>query len=275
MAADPNSAEGIALLADRLFEAERARRPVPPLTNEFPGLSLVAAYRIQQANIDRRIAAGDSLAGHKIGLTSKAMQEKFGVDVPDYGHLLESMWLPAGQPLDLGQLIDPQIEVEPAFVLGRDLAGPGLTIPDVLAATEFITVCFEVIDSRIIDWQIKLQDTVADNGSSARFVLGETKLSPDKPGLEDLHTELSLDGQVVATGSTGAILGHPANGIVWLGNTLAEYGVTLEAGHVVLPGTCIRSFRVGRVASAGARIAELGEVRLDFRGRPAVSSSES
>jgi 2-keto-4-pentenoate hydratase len=257
-------------LANALFEAERTRVPIEPLTSASAELDLDSAYRIQRFNVERRLQGGDALVGHKIGLTSKPMQEKFGVDIPDYGHLLRSMHLDAGEVLDMGELIDPQIEVEPAFVLGRDLAGPGLTIEDVMAATDYITTCFEIIDSRIIDWQIRLPDTVADNGSSSRFILGAERHRPSHEALQDLETVLDLDGQVVETGNTNAILGHPANGIVWLGNTLAEYGIVLEAGHIVLPGTCIRCHRIGGHSTARAGIERLGEIELKLTGAPSV-----
>jgi 2-oxopent-4-enoate hydratase len=262
-------------LAAELYRAERDCRPIRPLTERHPGLSLAEAYRIQQINIDRRLARGERIIGHKIGLTARAMQVKFGVDEPDYGHLLDTMWLDGHRALDMGELIDPQIEVEPAFVLGADLAGPGVTIDDVLAATDYISVCFEVIDSRIVDWRIVLQDTVADNGSSARVVLGAERMSPLELRLEDMETELEIDGRVVETGNTGAILDHPANGVAWLANAVARFGVVLKAGHVVLPGTCTRSCRINGHREAKGRIAGLGEVRLALAGQPFARTTEN
>ena len=258
--------------ADLLFESEVKRRPVPPLTETHPQLTLESAYRIQRLNIERRTRAGETIIGHKIGLTGKPMQEKFGVSEPDYGHLLNTMQLDAEAPLDLGSLIDPQIEVEPAFVLGRELRGPGLTVEDVIDATEYIVACYEIIDSRIIDWRIKLQDTVADNGSSARFILGRKKVKPGDLALDNLATELELDGENVAKGNTRAILGHPAMGIAWLGNSISGFGVTLEEGHVVLPGTCIRSFRLAGHQQARGSIEGLGGVSIEIIGTPYVSN---
>jgi len=262
----------VELLADRLFEAERQRRPIAPLTDEFPDLSLHDAYRIQRLNIERRMAAGETVTGHKVGLTSRAMQEMFNVSEPDYGHLLDTMFHTAATPLDLGELIDPQIEVEPAFVLGKPLAGPDLTADDVLDATEYICVCFEVIDSRIINWRIKLQDTVADNGSSARVVLGREKILPRTLALDNLETVLEIDDAVVETGSTGAILGHPASGVAWLANKFAEFDITFGPGHVVLPGTCTRSMRIGGRRHVTGRIQGLGEVVLQLTGEPAIAN---
>jgi len=258
-------------LASSLYRAEASRRPIPPLTESHPELSLDQAYRVQRRNIERRVAAGEKIVGHKIGLTGEPMQKKFGVSEPDYGHLMDTMQLAVDAPIDLGPLIDPQIEVEPAFVLGRDLAGPGLTIEDVIAATDHVVACYEIIDSRIIDWNIKLQDTVADNGSSARFVLGTEKVLPGDLALDDLATELQLDGDVMDKGNTRAILGHPARGIAWLGNKLSEYGVTLEAGHVVLPGTCIRCFRLAGHRRVRGTIQGLGSVDLPVTGAPYIT----
>jgi 2-keto-4-pentenoate hydratase len=272
-AAPPSGADVIGRFAEALFTAERQRRPIPPLTDSCPGLSVRDAYLIQQKNVERRVAAGERVRGHKIGLTAKAMQDLFGVREPDYGHLLDTMFLDERQPLDLSSLIDPQIEVEPAFVLSRRLSGPDLTIADVIAATEYICVCFEVIDSRIIDWRVKLQDTVADNGSSARVILGAAKVSPAGLDLANLHTELEVDGVVVETGNTGAILGHPANGVAWLARKIAEFGLlTLEPGDVVLPGTCTRSYRIGGHKRVDGRIEGLGSVSVALAGAPAIAN---
>jgi 2-oxopent-4-enoate hydratase len=265
------AADVVSRCAAELFGAESARRPVGPITGAFPGLSVSDAYRIQQANVERRLAHGEHIVGHKIGLTAKVMQELFGVNEPDYGHLMNTMMHDSRTPLDLQALIDPQIEVEPAFVLGRRLEGPGVSVADVLGATDHVCVCFEVIDSRIIDWRIKLQDTVADNGSSARVVLGTKEVDPSDIDLGNLATELELDGTVVETGNTSAILGHPAKGVAWLANHIADFGVALEPGHIVLPGTCTRSVRIGGRRRAVGRIAGLGEVTLQLIGAPSIS----
>jgi 2-oxopent-4-enoate hydratase len=257
--------------ADRLASAERQRRPMEPLTQLFPDLSLIDAYRIQQMNVSRRLRRGERVVGHKVGLTAKAMQDLFGVREPDYGHLLDTMIHDARRPLDLSELIDPQIEIEPAFVLGRRLTGAKLVVDDVLAATEYVTVCFEVIDSRITDWRIKIQDTVADNGSSARVILGSQKVKPAALALGNLETVLEVDGVAIETGNTGAILGHPANGVAWLANALAQYGVALEAGEIVLPGTCTRSCRIAGHRRVKGRIAGLGEVSIALENAPFVN----
>jgi 2-oxopent-4-enoate hydratase len=270
-----STADVIAQCAAQLSNAESRRHPTEPLTKSYPALSVPDAYRIQQANVQRRLELGERIVGHKIGLTAKAMQELFGVNEPDYGHLLDTMMHESGTPLELAELIDPQIEVEPAFVLGKRLQGPKLGIAQVLAATDYVCVCFEVIDSRIIDWRIRLQDTVADNGSSARVLLGAKRVAPTSLALDTLDTELELDGVVVETGNTRAILGHPANGIAWLANHIAEFGVSLEPGHIVLPGTCTRSVRIGGHRRAVGRIAGLGEVTLELAGEPAIPNKQT
>jgi 2-keto-4-pentenoate hydratase len=257
--------------ADLLAGAEAEKQPIAPLTATYPDIDVAAAYEIQRANVRRRIERGERIIGHKIGLTAKAMQELFKVNEPDYGHLMNTMLHPADTPLDLGALIDPQIEVEPAFVLGRRLQGPGVSVEDVLDATACVRVCLEVIDSRIIGWRIKLPDTVADNGSSARVVLGPKQLPPAGLALDDMDTELELDGTVVETGNTNAILGHPARSIAWLANRVAAFGIAFEPGHVVLPGTCTRSLRLNGHRRVAGRIAGLGEVVLDLTGTSAIS----
>lgn len=258
--------------ATDLAQAERARRPIPPLTEVFPSLRMEDAYGIQLANVARRRQQGERVVGHKVGLTALAMQELFGVREPDYGHLLDTMVHDPARPLDLSELIDPQIEVEPAFVLARALTGPDLTQEDVLAATEYVSVCFEVIDSRIVDWRIRVQDTVADNGSSARLVMGAERIKPRDLALDTLDTVLALDGTEVAKGNTGAILGHPANSVAWLANTLSRFGVSLEAGDVVLPGTCTLSRRLAGYRHALGRMAGIGTVSLTLENEPFVKA---
>jgi 2-keto-4-pentenoate hydratase len=259
-------------IADELHLAEQSRVPIEPLTDAHPHLSIADAYRIQRANAERRIAMGQRVVGHKIGLTAKAMQEQFNVSVPDYGHLLAPMIHDARAPLDLSELIDPMIEVEPAFVLSTRLQGPGVTMDDVLEATDYISVCFEVIDSRIVDWRIKLQDTVADNGSSARVIVGSKKVRPaDIAALNDLDSVFEMDGRVMAEGNTSAILGHPANGIAWLANALSGFNLALEAGDIVLPGTCTRSHRIGGHKHVRGAIDEIGEVELDLANLPSIT----
>jgi len=235
--------------ATALASAERARVPIEPLTGRFEGIDVTGAYRVQLRNARRRIAGGDTVRGHKVGLTARAMQELFGVDEPDFGHLFDSMFVSDGGVVSLERLIAPQVEVEPAFVLAEELRGPGVTPADVIRATDYVVPALEIIDSRIADWRIKLEDTVADNGSSAAVVLGSSRVRPDGDALAGADVELADERGVLERGNTRDILGHPAIAVAWLANALADFGVALEAGHVVLPGTCTRStpLRPGRV----------------------------
>jgi 2-keto-4-pentenoate hydratase len=247
--------------ASALAEAERTRVPIGPLTTSYPDLDVDGAYAIQLRNVRRRVAASEAIRGHKVGLTAPSMRELFGVDEPDYGHLLASMFVADGAELPLDRFIDAQVEVEPAFILGRDLKGPGVTAEDVIAATAAVVASLEIIDSRIEDWTIKLQDTVADNGSSAAVVLGSDPIPLDASALDDASVELAFDGTTIERGSTREILGHPLTAVAWLANALARYDIALEAGHVVLPGTCTRSRRI-KLGLVTGTIAGLGTVTV-------------
>jgi 2-keto-4-pentenoate hydratase len=223
-------------LAAELEQAEQTRTPVPPLLQRFPDLTVDQAYQIQLANIEKRLRAGRRVVGKKIGLTSKAMQDALGVYEPDYGHLLDDMVVLTGQPLAAERMIQPRCEGEIAFLLKRDLEGPGVTVADVLAASEAILPALEIIDSRVADWKIKLQDTVADNASSAFIVLGNTLTPPHGLDLRLTGMVMEKNGRIIATGAGAAVLGHPASAVAWLANKLHEFDVVLKAGEVVLSG---------------------------------------
>lgn len=224
-------------LAMELLRAERDRAPVDPLTDRFPDLTVEQAYQIQLATADKRLQEGRRVVGKKIGLTSKAMQDLLGVSEPDYGHLFNHMVVLNGQPIETDRLLRPRCEGEVAFLLGRDLVGPGVTVTEVLAATEAVMPALEIVDSRVRDWQIEIQDTIADNGSSALLVLGD-KLTPVQGlDLRLIGMVLEKNGAVADTGAGAAVLGHPAAAVAWLANKLAEFDITLEAGEIVLSGS--------------------------------------
>ena len=247
-----------------LAEAEEGATPIGPLVERLPGLDLDDAYAIQRCNIDRRCNAGDPVRGYKVGLTSRAMQEMLGVGEPDFGHLLASMVLTSGAVVPAPALIAPKVEVETAFVLGRALAGPGVSVVDVLRATEFVLPAIEVIDSRIAEWRISLNDTVADNASSARVVLGTRPVPPADLDLRLTGAVLAHNGQVVETGTGAAVLGHPAVAVAWLANTLADYGIGFEEGQVILPGSCTRAVDVHAGDLVRADMTDLGGVEVIF-----------
>jgi 2-keto-4-pentenoate hydratase len=253
----------ITAAADALRAAERDRSPIPPLIGTFEGLDAADAYRIQLLNIERRLAAGGVVVGHKVGLSSKAMQQMMGVDEPDYGHLLADMDVTGGA--DAGRYCQPRVEPEVGFLLGADLPGEGCTEADALAATEAIAPALELIDSRIQDWRIALPDTIADNASSAGFVLGETRLDPRRIDLTALPVRMLRNGAEVGAGRSDAVLGNPLTAVAWLARTVARFGVRLRAGHVILPGSCTRAVdaRPGDLFEADFGV--LGVVRLPFK----------
>jgi 2-oxopent-4-enoate/cis-2-oxohex-4-enoate hydratase len=222
---------------DELYEAFVSRNAVAPLTSRGVDLSLDDAYRIQQRFLERRIAAGETVIGKKIGLTSRAVMTMLGVDQPDFGQLLSGMIYHDGDSIDTSSLIAPRAEGEIAFVMKRDLLGPGLTAADIMAATEGVMACFEIVDSRIANWKIKIQDTVSDNASCGVFVLGDRLVDPRGLDLSTVGMALEMNGALVATGAGAASLGHPVNAMVWLANKLGSLGIPLKAGEVILSGS--------------------------------------
>jgi 2-keto-4-pentenoate hydratase len=250
--------------AEALWAAERDRAPVAPLTESEPMLTVKSAYAIQAANIARRTEHGSRVVGRKVGLTSRAMQEMLGVDEPDFGVLLDGMVVEEGDDVDLDTLIQPRAEAEIAFLLERDLAGPGVTTVQAAAAVAGALPALEIIDSRVEDWRIKLADTVADNASSARVVLGG-RITP----IRDLDLRLvgavvTRNGQLADTGAGAAVLGNPLRCVAWLANKLADFGEGLRAGDVVLAGALHRAFGVDDGDVCRAEIAHLGAVTARF-----------
>ncbi|MEU9405782.1 fumarylacetoacetate hydrolase family protein [Streptomyces sp. NPDC048281] len=227
---------GLAEAASDLLAAERSRTTIEHLTHRRPGLTLEDAYRIQWTNIQQRLAHGARIAGHKIGLTSLAMQQQIGVDQPDSGVLLDDMLLPSGSTLPLGQLVMPRVEAEIAVRLGADLRGPNVDEPTVRSAVGEVLLALEVIDTRYGDWRMTLQDSVADNAAAARAVPGQA--IPLHAGL-DLDSEeitVRVDDEVVARAPGSAVLGGPLNSVVWLVRQLGRFGAGLRRGDLVLAG---------------------------------------
>ncbi|MFG1924343.1 2-keto-4-pentenoate hydratase [Cryptosporangium sp. NPDC048952] len=247
--------------ADALRSAERDRVAIPPLITTFPGITAGDAYRIQLLNIERR---GAAVVGHKVGLSSKAMQQMMGVDEPDYGHLLADMRNAEDAPVDTSRYLLPRVEPEVGFVLGDDLP-EDCTEEQALAATEAIAPALELIDSRIVDWKIALPDTIADNASSAGFVLGKTRLDPRTVDLAALPVILHRNNEQVGSGTSSAVLGNPLVAVAWLARTVARFGVRLRAGHVVLPGSCTRAVDARPGDVFRAEFGPLGAVHLTFK----------
>jgi 2-keto-4-pentenoate hydratase len=223
---------------------------------------VVDAYEVQLINVRRRLAGGTSVHGHKVGLSSHAMQQMMGVDEPDYGHLLSDMAV--GPTVPAAQYCYPRVEVEVAFILGASLPGEGCTEDDVLAATQYVAPAIELIDSRIVDWNIKIADTIADNASSAGYVLGEERVEPAELDLRAIEARLRCNGEQVAEGRSDAVLGNPVTAVAWLADKVASFGVTLEEGHVILPGSVHRAIDAHPGDRFEAVFDGLGTVRLDF-----------
>src|SRR5438270_7655190 len=222
--------------ASALHRAERSRAPIAPLSETYPSLTPVQSYAIQSAWLELLRTEGAKVVGRKIGLTSKAMQEQLGVNEPDYGFILDRMVVSSGSTVPRGAFLLPRVEPEIAFWLAEDISGPGVTAEQVLAATQGVSAALELVDSRIENWRIKLVDTIADNASSARLIVSTHRVSPQELDLAAEGVELWCDGERVGSGTGAAVLGHPANAAAWLVNKLAEFGVSLHRGQVILPG---------------------------------------
>jgi 2-oxo-hept-3-ene-1,7-dioate hydratase len=237
------SAEMIEGLAGRLDRSESAREQIGHFSLEYPDLTIDDAYAIQRAWIARKMAAGRVVKGHKIGLTSKAMQRFSNINEPDYGTLLDDMIFFDGAEIQISHFIVPQIEVELAFVLKEPLSGPGCTLYDVLSATEYVTPALEIIDWRIRQTDLeskrmrKVVDTISDNAASAGIVLGGRPFRPLDHDLRWVAAMLYKNAVIETSGVAGAVLNHPANGPAWLANKLHAHGVNLEAGQVILGGS--------------------------------------
>ena len=251
-------------LAADLAQAERSRVPISPLTDGEPDIDVVDAYEIQLINIRQRVAEGARVIGHKVGLSSEAMQKMMNVDEPDYGHLLDDMQVFEDRPVKSANYLYPRLEVEVGFILADDLPGAGCTEDDVLAATAAFAPAIELIDTRITNWQIKLCDTIADNASSAGWVLGEARVSPKDVDIKAIDAVLTNDGEVVAEGRSDAVLGNPVTAVAWLARKVESFGVRLRAGDIVLPGSCTRAIDAPPGSHFVAEFSGLGSVQLSF-----------
>ena len=229
----------IEALGDELFAALRARSVIEPLTQREPTIEIDDAYRISQRFLARRLAEGERIVGKKIGVTSKAVQDMLAVHQPDFGFLLNTMHVPDGSVVSLATagLIQPRAEGEIAFVLKKDLRGPGVTEAQVLDATDCVCACFEIVDSRVRDWKIKIQDTIADNASCGVFVLGRERIAPRALDLAAVKMNIRKNGAHAASGLGSAVQGHPATAVAWLANTLGAYGIPFLAGEIILSGS--------------------------------------
>lgn len=219
---------------DELYNALITRKAVAPLTDREPDITIEDAYRIQLRMIQRRVDAGETIIGKKIGVTSKVVMDMLKVNQPDFGQMTSGMVFSEGEAIRVDSMIAPRAEAEVAFILKRDLEGPGVTPADVLRATECVVPCFEIVDSRIQDWKIKIQDTVADNASCGVLTLGGVRRSPRDLDLALAGMVLEKNGEVISTSTGAAVQGSPVNAVAWLANTLGRLGIGLKAGEVIL-----------------------------------------
>ena len=231
--------ERINTLGDELYTALRGQFTLAPLTEREPGITIEDAYHISLRMVNRRIERdGERIVGKKIGVTSKPVQDMLGVFQPDFGFLTDRMEYPDGAEIAIaGNMIQPRAEGEIAFRLRADLAGPGVTEQDVLDATATIMPCFEIVDSRIHDWKIRIQDTVADNASCGVYVLGRDEVDPRDFDLPDLRMTIYKNGELHSQGLGSAVQGNPLTAVAWLANTLGEFGIPFKAGEVILSGS--------------------------------------
>lgn len=222
---------------DELYQALLTRQAVDPLTDRESGITIEDAYQIQLRMIQRRVDAGETIVGKKIGVTSKVVMDMLKVNQPDFGQMTSGMVFNEGEAIRADTMIAPKAEAEVAFLLRRDLMGPGVTAADVLRATDCVMPCFEIVDSRIKDWKIKIQDTVADNASCGVLTLGGLRKDPRKIDLALAGMVLEKNGELVSTSTGASVQGSPVNAVAWLANTLGRLGIGLKAGEVILSGS--------------------------------------
>lgn len=251
--------------ATALLEAENEKQPIAPLTSSTEEISVDEAYQIQLHQIRHKVDNGAVIVGKKIGLTSKVMQEMFNVNEPDYGHILNDMIYQEEETISLDQFIQPKIEFEIAFVLKKDVKGPGITMDDVIEATDYIVPALEIIDSRIKDWQIKFEDTVADNGSSAGAVIGKTTTRINDLDLAEIGMNVYRNNEFLDSAKGAAVMGHPAKAVAWLANALGNYDISLYAGEVILSGALSKAIVIEDGDTFTAEFEQLGKVTATFK----------
>ena len=249
--------------ADLLMEAEKTRKQAVQLSTTWPNITIEDSYAISTEVAKRKTAAGARLIGHKVGLTSKAMQRSSQIDEPDYGHLFDSMMIADGAKIAHANYCRPRVEIELAFILGRQLKGPGVGLPEVLRATEYVVPAIEIVDARLQDPR-KIFDTVADNGAAAGIVIGGRPVGPLDVDLRWVGGIMYRNSEIEETGVAAGVLGHPALGVAWLANKLGQHGVALEPGHLVLAGSFTRVVFAQKGDTLHADFGELGGIAVQF-----------
>jgi 2-oxo-hept-3-ene-1,7-dioate hydratase len=259
MLSDDQRAEAVA----QLLEAHRTKKPCVQLSRTFPDIEIEDAYAISSAISERRQKAGGRVVGHKIGLTSKAMQASSQIDEPDYGYIFDDMVLEDGAKVRHADYCVPRVEPELTFVLKEPLKGPGVSVIDVLRATEYVIPSIEIIDARVQNPR-KIFDTVADNAAAAGLVLGGRPVKPDEVDLRWVGAAFYRNSEIEETGLAAGVLGHPARAIAWLANKLAPFDVTLQPGHLMLSGAFTRPVWAEKGDTLHADFGPLGSVAVQL-----------
>ncbi|MDH7796029.1 MULTISPECIES: 2-oxo-hept-4-ene-1,7-dioate hydratase [unclassified Beijerinckia] len=248
---------------DILMAAHRDRKQAVQLSTTFPSIEIEDSYAISTEVMRRKVEAGAKLIGHKVGLTSKAMQRSSQIDEPDYGYLLDDMLVADGAKVPHENYCLPRVEVELAFVLGKALKGPGIGLTDVLAATDYVVPAIEIVDARLQD-QRKIFDTVADNGAAAGLIMGGRPVRPMDVDLRWVGGIMYRNSEIEETGLAAGVLGHPALGVAWLANKLGQYGHSMEAGHIVLAGSFTRVVYAKKGDTLHGDFGPLGSLAVQF-----------
>ena len=249
--------------AQLLLTAEKERKPVVQLSTTWPNITVADAYAIQGKVIAAKVAGGAKIIGHKIGLTSKAMQQSSQIDEPDFGHLLDYMMIADGASVPHANYCVPRVELELAFVLGKPLKGPGVGLLEVLRATEYVVPSIEIIDARVQNPR-KIFDTVADNAAAAGIVIGGRPVGPMDVDLRSVYGLMYRNAEIEETGVAAGVLGHPALGIAWLANKVGPFGTTLEPGNIMLAGSFTRPVWAKKGDTLRADFGPLGSVAVQF-----------
>lgn len=261
---DADRSQRLGQIADQLTQAYRTKTAVTAPIEANPDLTIDDAYAIQLRQVEVWLGAGGVIQGYKVGLTSRAMQTQMGVNQPDFGHLMSTMFHLEHQPIAAADFLQPKVEPEIAFVMGRELAGPGVNVAQAIRAVDFVLPSLELIDSRIADWRIGIIDTIADNASSGGVILGSKPTSLKAVDLATVGCNLTMDAQLIATGAASAVLGSPINALVWLANTLGQRGIAFKPGDVILPGSITAAQAVTAGSVARADFSGLGSVTAVF-----------
>jgi len=249
--------------ADILMQAARDRKQATQLHITFPAITIEDSYAISSEVKDRHVAAGRKVIGHKVGLTSKAMQRSSMIDEPDYGFILDDQMIGDGAKVPHANYCKPRVEVELAFVMGKRLIGPGVGLTDVLRATEYVVPAMEIVDARLLDPR-KIVDTVADNGAAAGIAIGGRPVGPMEVDLRWVGGIMYKNSEIEETGLAAGVLGHPALGVAWLANKLGPFGTALEPGHIVLAGSFTRVVFAQKGDTIHADYGPLGGIAIQF-----------